>query len=693
MMKHLQEEKDGFRSVIKIVKLFLLTPFLAATLYSQININGFVEITSLSSAEDASIIISAAIDSDSENDFLLTSSTTHLYLHLSSGDYKLRTIKTPYNISAVKRVRKVSDKETLFVFISRKDRVFGTFIINDKGRLGSLQSVKLNYYPDNFILTRTGRKALIYGNNYNGLTLIDVDFINQERLDLQKGTLIENALFYDFDNDSNTDIVYYDIFSESLNIIRNESNYQLDRINFSKSIPGLTKLRKYDFDFDGFEDVLYAGNEGIKIFYGDSVTTFETAELLIRENNIIDFQVGDFNKDGYSDIVYLKSVDNENSQLFISFSSSNKLSKPILVSGVNYIKSFDVVGWRKNKIVCLTGEGGIVIISPINKIENTSLRLGVSPRKIFSFKSLSNNLAGLAVIDSSDYSVKLYLNALSKYYEFRLKKNHSSIVFESIDESSLGIAAFTEGSKLIEFIKLDLTDGSTWSKQFYTKNNIIDLIIEERESNLPVIIVLSEENGKIIIEEFEYKNIRYQKSQPNILLTDILTAKLTGHRSVVYVKVLPENKLAFGEKYFKDSDGMLSYEKIIDVNYAELLKLKINSFQSHAKANYVISFSTSTGNQNYLVVNNEITRMNINNFIEEISDIPFVKNPFSKCYYSDGNKIYSAELNLKNGRVQAHKEIADYTGSFVIELVNENYGYIFMLNNKMGLTEIKLLNE
>lgn len=692
-MKHLQEEKDGFLSAIKIVKLFLLTHFLAATLYSQININGFAEITSFPSAEDASMIISAAIDSDSENDFLLTSSTTHLYLHLSSGDYKLRTIKTPYNISAVKRVRKVSDKETLFVFISRKDRVFGTFIINDKGRLGSLQSVKLNYYPDNFILTRTGRNALIFGNNYNGLTLIDVDFKNQEKLDLQKGTLIENALFYDFDNDSNTDIVYYDIFSESLNIIRNESNYQLDRINFSKSIPGLTKLRKYDFDFDGFEDVLYAGNEGIKIFYGDSVTTFETAELLIQENGIIDFQVGDFNKDGYSDIVYLKSVDNENSQLFISFSSSNKSSKPLLVSGVNYIKSFDVVGWRKNKIAYLTGEGSIVIISPVNKIENTSLRLGVCPRKIFSFKSLSNNLAGLAVIDSSDFSVKLYLNALSNYYECRLKKNHSFIVFESIDESSLGIAAFTEGSKLIEFIKLDLTDGSTWSKQFYTKNNVIDLIIEERESNLPVIIVLSEENGKIIIEEFEYKNIRYQKSQPNILLADILTAKLTGHRSVVYVKVLPENKLAFGEKYFKDSDGMLSYEKIIDVNYTELLKLKINSFQSQAKANYVISISTSTGNQNYLVVNNEITRMNINNFIEEISDIPFVKNPFSKCYYSDGNKIYSAELNLKNGRVLVRKEIADYTGSFVIELVNENYGYIFMLNNKTGLTEIKLLNE
>lgn len=693
MMKHLQEEKDGFRSAIKIVKLFLLTPFLAATFYSQININGFVEITSISAALDASKILSAQIDSDSEHDFLLTSFGKNIYLQLSTEEYRQRILKTPFEVSEIKRVRKLSDNETLFAFISRKDRAFGTFVINSNGRLGSLKFTKLNYHPGNFILTRFTRKALIFGNNYNGLTLINVDLEDKEILELQRGTLANNALFYDFDNDSNTDIVYYDIFSNSLKIIRNENNYQLDKINFSKPLPNLTKIRKYDYDFDGFEDVLFSTNNTIEIFYGDSVTTFEDSELLINENGIIDFQIGDFNKDGYSDLVFLKRDEDNSSQLLVSFSSSDQLSKPILFSNNNNIRSFDVIGWRKDKIAYLTDDGKIYVISSIDKIEDTFLQLGTIPREIILFKLLSNNLVSLAVVDSSDCKVKLFLNALSSYHEIPLKKVPGSLLIEQIDENTLTLTAFTKGDKLIEFVRLSLSDNSFASKHFYTKYDIVHLMLEKKGDNLPLIMALTEDNGKIMMEEFEYRNVRYQKSQPTTFLENAFKAKITSNKSVVYVQKSQNEKLVLGEKFLKDIDGLASKQSLLGLEFSELQNVKIHEFEFRGKPIYIISIITDLGNHNFLWEDNNVHRLDISNFINQVDINPFSRNSFVNTTYSNKNKIYTVELNINNGRIREHKEIADYIGQYVIEFVNENYGYIFMLNNKTNLTEIKLLNE
>lgn len=693
MMKHLQEEKDGFRSAIKIVKLFLLTPFVAATFYSQININGFVEVKSFPTALDASKILSAQIDSDSEHDFLLTSFGKNIYLQLSTEEYRQRILKTPFEVSEIKRVRKLSDKETLFAFISRKDRAFGTFVINSNGRLGSLKFTKLNYHPENFILTRFTRKALIFGNNYNGLTLINVDLEDKEILELQRGTLANNALFYDFDNDSNTDIVYYDIFSNALKIIRNENNYQLDKINFSKPLPNLTKIRKYDYDFDGFEDVLFSTNNTIEIFYGDSVTTFENSELLIKENGIIDFQIGDFNKDGYSDLVYLKKDIDNSSQLYVSFSSSDQLSKPIQFSNNNNITSFDVIGWRKDKIAYLTDDGKIFVISSIDKIEDTFLQLGTIPREIILFKLLSNNLVSLAVVDSFDSKVKLFLNALSSYHEIPLKKVPGSLLIEQIDENTLTLTAFTKGDKLIEFVRLSLSDNSFASKHFYTKHDIVHLVLEKKGDNLPLIMALTEDDGKIMMEEFEYRNVRYQKSQPTTLLENAYKAKITSNKSVVYVQKSQNEKLVLGEKFLKDIDGLSSKQSLLGLELSELQNVNIHEFEFRGKLKYIISIITDLGNHNFLWADNKVYRVDISNFINQVDINPFSRNSFVNTTYSNRNKIYTVELNFNNGRIREHKEIADYIGQYVIEFVNENYGYIFMLNNKTNLTELKLLNE
>lgn len=693
MMKHLKEEKDGFRSVIKIAKLLLLIPFLAATFYSQINLNGFVEITSIPAPLDASKILSAQIDSDAEHDFLLTSFGKNIYLKLSTEEYKQRILKTPFEISEIKRVRKLSNNETLFAFISRKDRVFGTFIINNNGQLGLLRSTKLKYHPENFILTRTARKALIFGNNYNGLTLLDLDLEDKDILELQRGTLTSNVLFYDFDNDSNTDIVYYDIFSKALKIIRNENNYQLDKINFSKPLPNVTKIRKFDYDFDGFEDILFSTNNTIEIFYGDTVTTFENSELLIKENGIVDFQVGDFNKDGYSDIVYLKKNKDNSSQLSVSFSSSDQLSKPILFSNINNIRSFDVIGWRKDKIVYLTDAGNINVISSIDKIENTFLQLGTIPRKIILFKLLSNNLVSLAIVDSADSKVKLFLSALSSSHEIPLKYVPGSLLIDQIDENTLTLTAFTKGDKLIEFVRFSLTDNTFSSKQFYTKSGIVNLIQEKKDNKLPLIAVLTEDNGKIMLEEFEYRNVRYQKSPSATILENTYEAKFTGNKSLVYVQMLPEEKLIFGEKSLKDVEGVSSQRSELNMELSELQNVKIHEFEFRGKIKHIISVSTESGNHNFLSAENKIHRIDINKFIDKIDINQFSKNSFLKIIYSNVSKIYSAELNINNGRIRDQKEIADYMGQYVIEFVNENYGYIFMLNYKTNLTELRLLDE
>lgn len=513
MMMHLKEEKPGYLNVKRISSLVVFILF-ASNFSAQVNLNGFVNYHRFNTVDNAISILPALIDDDEEPDYLVLTNEKKIYIHLSGSDHKIKTIALRYFLNRLQVVKRSPGKETLFAFVSRKNRVFGTFVINSKGKLHSIKAKKYDDNPDNFVLSKNGKKALLFGRNFRGLKLIDVETDKKEELNFAENSLINTALFYDIDNDLNTDVIYYDIFTETLNVIKNENNFELIEIDFSLKVKNLDQLKRLDYNKDGFEDILFVTNEGIEIFYGDSVTTFKNRDVLIRDNGIYNYAAADFNKDEYYDIAYLKTGGNKSMQLYISFSSPEGLTFPILYEENDYITNLGTTGKSNSEIIYLSKEGFAAVISPLVDFDDASLKLGVNPVSIFSFERNDGSLFNFAVIDSSDNKLKVYLDAANKYYEATLKDIHKNIRAIESKQNEIVFAAYNTGRKLIEIIKLGLDDGNVWARQLYTRQDILNIKLQEKKNSFPSIIAESVLSNDKFLEFFEYKNFRYQKSEP-----------------------------------------------------------------------------------------------------------------------------------------------------------------------------------
>lgn len=685
-MTHLREENTAFHNAKKI-KLFILFVVFPSLVYSQINLNGFGEVNQFNSISSATSLVTSYIDSDQEPDYIVANSSKTITVHLSTQDYKINSINVPFEISLLRRIKKVGASETEIGFLSRRDKVFGTFIINAKGKLSKLQSTKFENNPENFVISRNTQKALVFGSNFDGIKLVDTDF-NGETLDLVKGRLVRDAVFYDFDNDLNTDIVYYDIFNGTLNLIRNEINFQLTEINLSKEIKNLTRFRRADFNYDGFEDLLFSSANGIEIFQGDSISVFEQSKILIKENDVKDFQLIDLNNDGYLDIVYLKnSVTGK--QLFASIMQNGKLSKPVLLSGVNSVATFDVSSWSKVKLSFLTDESKVTMMTSISKLENTFLRLGTLPCRIFAFRKDSNSLLNLAIIDSIDNTLKLYTEALSKYYEFKLKNLHNNLKVSFLDNEKLLLIIFTKGRKLIEILNINLTDGSYWTRQYYTINNILDLKIDNRENNLPAIITLTDKSGSVSIEEFEYKGIRYSKSEPTIISENIKTAMFSATKKYGYIKKISDYSFELGVEFLKGSDVALANNRVVNIDTTFLTYTAVKSFGNEDDHIILYVLKTVMNSYTFIFYNNNFIKLNNTIDLENIQNVFRKRDNIASMFFTDDNKIYSAEIRLNTGKIPSIEEIATYKGPYIVEFINEQNQYMFMINKTSNLIELK----
>lgn len=685
-MTHLREENTAFHNAKKI-KLFILFVVFPSLVYSQINLNGFGEVNQFNSISSATSLVTSYIDSDREPDYIVANSSKTITVHLSTQDYKINSINVPFEISLLRRIKKVGESETEIGFLSRRDKVFGTFIINAKGKLSKLQSTKFENNPENFVISRNTQKALVFGSNFDGIKLVDTDF-NGETLDLVKGRLVRDAVFYDFDNDLNTDIVYYDIFNGTLNLIRNEINFQLTEINLSKEIKNLTRFRRADFNYDGFEDLLFSSANGIEIFQGDSISVFEQSKILIKENDVKDFQLIDLNNDGYLDIVYLKnSVTGK--QLFASIMQNGKLSKPVLLSGVNSVATFDVSSWSKVKLSFSTDESKVTMMTSISKLENTFLRLGALPCRIFAFRKDSNSLLNLAIIDSIDNTLKLYTEALSKYYEFKLKNLHNNLKVSFLDNEKLLLIIFTKGRKLIEILNINLTDGSYWTRQYYTINNILDLKIDNRENNLPAIITLTDKSGSVSIEEFEYKGIRYSKSEPTIISENIKTAMFSATKKYGYIKKISDFSFELGVEFLKGSDAALANNRVVNIDTTFLTYTAVKSFGNEDDPIILYVLKTVMNSYTFIFYNTNFIKLNNTINLENIQNIIRKRDNIASMFFTVDGIINKAEIRLNTGKIPSIEEIATYKGPYIVEFINEQNQYMFMINKTSNLIELK----
>lgn len=535
MKKHLKEEKRGFHSVIKINYLFLSILLFTSISPAQININGFVKVEQFKSGNNLSGIISVFIDEDDKPDFITMSPDKKLYILLSGNNYKIKSIPIRYSLSKIKKTKKISREQTEFAFVSRVDKVFGKFLVNNQGGVYSFKTIKLDENPDDFLLSNNAQKAVLFGKNFDGLEFVDLGLKEKGRLRIARGSLINTAIFFDVDNDLNTDIVYYDIFSESLNFIKNELNFELIENELSLELKNISHLKRLDFNLDGFDDIIFISEKGIEVFYGDSITTFEDRKLLVNDEDVSDFCVADFNNDGNNDIAYLKSEKKKSKQLYIAFSLLGKLTNPVIYGDNSSVVDLTLTGLKNDQLVFVNYEGIINILSKADDLDKCLFKLGIRPLNLFAFKRDGGSLLNLAVLDSLDNKLKIYVDALSRYYEVPLKTVQNNIKALSINDTEIYFIAFTDGNKLIEVVKLDLTKGVVWTSQFYTLYNIRDVKLVQRDETLPSIVVGSILNDKKYLEYFEYKGFRYQKSEPEKTEESSPVNKQTDGEINVYV--------------------------------------------------------------------------------------------------------------------------------------------------------------
>lgn len=114
----------------------------------------------------------------------------------------------------------------------------------------------------------------------------------------------------DADNDGKMDYLTSEFGNiiGGLSLMHNKGNNNFEQI-IIKNVPGVSNTIPYDYNKDGLKDIwaLFAqGNEGVFLFTNKGNNNFEEKQLLKFPPSYgsTSFDLVDFNKDGYPDIIY-----------------------------------------------------------------------------------------------------------------------------------------------------------------------------------------------------------------------------------------------------------------------------------------------------------------------------------------------------------------------------------------------------
>lgn len=577
MKKPCREERTGLRIELNNLSLFFFVLLISNEIYPQIPINGFCKLNSYKVQPGYNAIASLNYNNDSYTDLLLYNKNLKNYSMLTGNGSDEKTdekkFNAPFEFSKLITIYSRAQKPTNYAYTSRKNREAGFFSISSSGKLISDQSYKFNSFPENVSaadLNANGSpELLISGSGFDGLSVLHFDQRKLNEIKIDRRKIFSDAVFVDLSNNGFKDIAAFNLLNNSINFYYNYGSLRFRSVRSIETGSRIQNLKATNLNLDEYEDIIFCQQSAIKIMYGDAISSYNSvvtvSTLFIPDK----FITGDFNKDGKIDLAYINI---KNSTLSLIFAKTEYefydeivyLRRHNLADIIPYYSKFI------NGLAVVTSSGELMTVTNLMAIsERVNLAVGVEPSSLNYFDNDDNGITDICYIDKYDNSLKLITrdNAgiPSNYYSVRLNDFHEEILSLNINPNLKSFYCYSEGSRLIEIIKVDFKTFKNEKISIYSPGDILDLKIKEGKNDEPRIYLSFKKQNKVETGYYQYKNFRFSFTNYPDVLNDVsnISIALTGSPAVFYWQMI-NGEIVLTEKNF--SKGSVSPGPLLELS-------------------------------------------------------------------------------------------------------------------------------
>ncbi len=436
-----------------------------------------------------------------------------------------------YPVDDFKLLNKSSNGDNYYIFISRNKRIVGLANFTKSKSLKLLKVKEFYSYPSKIKiidLNNDGKnEALIYGNNFDGLSVVKNIKQNLIVTKLIEHVVIKALCLIDLNQDNYKDIILLDMLNNSLKFYE---NFATDKLNFNREIKFATQVQNMqtaNFNDDNFDDIILSKKNNVEILYGDSVYSFSKTKIINKNLNDYNFLISDLNSDKKPEIIY---PDKSSNNLTISY--SDFLYKDENKYFLNNISAFYLLSDSTNKkLFQLSSSGKIFILSSkITDKNNFNFSIGGKPEIIKIQNKTPKGSVKLWVYNSFDKNINILKTKSLGYFSENKKIRFYNPISNLIIKNQNQIIGFQKKSRLLEIVFNKKLQMKHWF--IYSSKPLLKIRFDKKNN----FVALEKENGILYKENFYFKKNKFTSGKLHTIDTAVIKAEIKNGNKVFYWK-------------------------------------------------------------------------------------------------------------------------------------------------------------
>lgn len=711
MKKHWKEEIQDLKSGIKFHSLFIpLFLFFYNEVSGQIAINGFCKYESIEVGGGFTNLYSLNINGDAHTDLILFSPRQNKFNLLAGASKELFEKQIDNNVShpfsSLDNFSSKQKNKEGHVFVSRTKKKFGFVRFDKKGNVAQIKSVSLKSFPDKLLSedfdNDGANETAICGVGYSGISIMtekNGKFL--ERNFALQYSYVELASFL-INGDEFLDIAAFEPLSNQIHFYFNDgkSNFTLSRK--IDAVRNLSQLHSFDFNLDGFTDLIYEQDGNITVQLGDEEGFFNRQLKIVTKHKPDKFIYGDFNKDGLIDLAYLNK---EFSSVYVLFQKDeNNFASEFLILKKDFLS--DLIPFYSrfiDGILSLSESGQLFLISRLNRFGDETKLIFASDEPALDFFDYSKNTTpDFAILDGTNKRIKLIIRndagIPALYYEIPTLEKYRGMIIWDREPFKKYFILFNRYKNEIQIITADLKNFKIVRSFIYADGSIFDLKLETSAvSAKPKIYVSVKINLTQYISAYEEIEGKYSRKSMRQIDENISRFFFTESEKLFYWKEAGyQNSLYFKENILAPAIKLYSY------NQSESEKI-FSEYLSSNVSSSVYSYFISE-QINFLLARNEnaqnIVRSSILSEIDGegkfiLKSVRAFKDGGSQIYLylPHQNSLYNFELKTRMNKIISTKILEMQSEKdFSVQrlMLKDNYAIYFQrADNHLTLAKLK----
>ena len=559
MKKHLREGKTDFSPVKGKVNFLFFLLLLSYNSYPQVPINGFCRYQDFQVDSGYQKLFSLNYNEDSYTDLLFFDpaggAITSIDGSQNASFGSSHTFSIGKEFSVLQYLRNNNNKITGYAYISRKQSTAGVLKFSNEGYPIEENRIKFNTYPENLSTGDVNDdgipELLVSGSAFNGLSLIYQENKLREKKIIEKTSFAE-AVFADLNNDGYPDIAAFEMFSDKLQFLYNNSKGNFNKVREIPFSRPVTSLQPVDIDLDSYTDLIFTEDNSIVIYYGDFTSSYEDTVVINTKYGIDKIITGDFNRDGLIDLAY---INRQNGTLSLIFGKDARKFYPEIL----YLKKnslADIIPYYSkfiNGLIILNDKGKYFLVSNLASIsDKVSLVAGAYPAFVTYYDRGNNSINDICFIDSFDKTLNLIIRNNSgipeTWFPIPLFENESAVVVNNKLPGQKTFFCFTREKKLIEVVVVDLLKNKFTRNSLYASGRIKDVKFNEFTGRLYAAFIKDSSLG---VTTFVNEQGQFQYYTFAGLRKNVSDAALSIYNRPEVFYAVEDSNLIIGERFLE----------------------------------------------------------------------------------------------------------------------------------------------